>query len=139
MCICATLDTYLSKRESWSTQKSQILISFNQVLPKLSSFYSFPAEKRLCVFATLDTYLSKRKSWGTQETQVLVRFVKPHRALTSSTVSRCLKDGFPKTGIDTTMFKGHSTCAASITKAEVPRASVCDMMKQVSLQFKIFT
>ena len=42
---------------------------------------------------------------GTQESQFLVSFVKPHKAVTSSTVSSWLKEGLSMTGIDITMFK----------------------------------
>ena len=48
--------------------------------------------------------LSKRESWGTQESQALVSFVKLHKSVSSSTVSRWLKEGLSMAGIDTMMF-----------------------------------
>ena len=49
---------------------------------------TFLEEKKLCVCSTLSTYIAKRESWGTHESQVLLSFVKPHKVVTSSTVSR---------------------------------------------------
>ena len=85
--------------------------------PKPLKFYSFPGKKKLRVCANLDMCLSKHESWDTKEFQVLVNFVKPHKAVTSSTVSRWLKEGWPIAGIDASMFMGHSTRADSTTKA----------------------
>ena len=78
----------------------------------------------------LYNYLSKCESFWTQESQVLVSFVKPHKAVTSSTVSRWLKEGLAVAGIDARMFKGHSTRTASSTKSDVTGVSVCDIIKQ---------
>ena len=84
----------------------------------------------MCVCATLDTYILKHESWETQKSQVLVSFMEPHKAVTSSTVSRWLKESLTIIEIDTRMFKGHSTHATSTTKVDVTGASVCDRMKK---------
>ena len=76
--------------------------------PKALKLYSFLGENKLCVYTTFDTYLSKRESLDTHESRVLVSFVKPHKAVTSSTVSRRLKEGLLVARIDTRMFKSHS-------------------------------
>ena len=60
-------------------------------------------------------------------------FVKSHKAVTSSTVSKWLKEGLLITEIDSRMFKGHPTRAASTTKADVPEGSVYDVMKKGQL------
>ena len=62
-------------------------------------------------------------------TQVLVSFVKPHKALSFSTVSRRLKQILEIAGIDTDIFKVHSTRAALSTKADISEVSVSDIMK----------
>ena len=97
----------------------------------------------MCVCATLDTYILKHESWETQKSQVLVSFVKPHKAVTSSTVSRWLKESLAIVEIDTRMFKGHSTHATSTTKVDVTGALfVIKWKKNIglnSLHFKSFT
>ena len=50
--------------------------------------------------------------------------------MTSSTVSKRLKEGFSITGIDIRMSEGHSTRAASTTNADVTGVSLCDIIKQ---------
>lgn len=69
--------------------------------------------------------------WNIQESQVLASFVKPCKAVTSFSVSRWLKKGLSIAGIDTMMFKDHSTLVASITNVDVTVVSVvCETMKQ---------
>ena len=82
-------------------------------------------EKRNCFCATLDIYLSMWESWGTHESQVLVSLVKPHKAVTLSLVSRCLKEGLSMTETDTSMFKGNLTRATSTTHQGRCDRSVC--------------
>ena len=48
----------------------------------------FQKKRNYCLFNC--EQLSKRESWGTREFQVLSSFVKPHKAVTLSTVSRWL-------------------------------------------------
>ena len=99
--------------------------------PEPIKFYSFPWEKKLCVCETLEAYFQKRESWGIKEkSQLLVSHVSPHKPICSSTVSRWLKEGLAMVGIDTQIFKGHSTRSASTSKAEASGASICDIMKQ---------
>ena len=107
-----------------------------RVPPKPLKLYSFLREKKLCVCATLDNYLSKHESWGTQGSQMLVSFVKPHKAVTSSTVSRWFREGVSMAEIDTKMLKSHSTRATSTTNADVTGVSACDTMKQRQLSSK---
>ena len=63
------------------------------------------------------------------EPQVLVSFVKTHKTVSSLTVSRWLKI-LEMAGIDTHIFKGHSTLVALSSEADVYRLSVSDIMKQ---------
>ena len=98
--------------------------------PQNVKLYKFFEDKKLCPCNTLESYLTRRKSWGVKEPQVLVSFTKPHKPVCSSTVSRWLKQILGLAGIDTSIFKGHSTRSASSSKAEVSGASVSDIMKQ---------
>ena len=64
------------------------------------------------------------------EPQVLVSFVKPHKAMSSSPVSRWLKQILEMTGIDINIYKGYSTRAASSAKADISGVSFSRIMKQ---------
>ena len=50
-------------------------------------------------------------------TQLFISYIKPHNPVTSSTIARWLKTILEQSGIDTTIFKAHSTRAASVSAA----------------------
>ena len=51
-------------------------------------YYEYDADRDLCVRATLDVYLEKTKPWRTdQRKQILLSYMKPHKEVSSSTVS----------------------------------------------------
>ena len=82
-------------------------------------FYNFPGDSKLCVCKAIDSYLERRNVWGVEESQFLVSHIKPHKPLSLSTVSRWLGQVHAMAGINTQVFKGHSTRAAASSKAEV--------------------
>ena len=49
-------------------------------------------------------------------TQILISYVKPYGAISTNTVSRWIKTVLTSSGIDTTIFKAHSTRAATVSK-----------------------
>ena len=102
----------------------------NKPSPPSLICFCFPVKKSLCVSNTLHNYLIRRKAWGGNETQVLVSFTKLHKAVSSSTVSRWLKQALEKAGIYIEIFKRHSTLAVSSTKADVSGVFVSDILKQ---------
>lgn len=93
-------------------------------------FYRFHEDKKLCVCNTIDSYLLRRASWGVSETQLLVSHIRPHDVVTTSTVSRWLCQALTLAGVDTSCFKGHSTRAASTSKADSKGLSISDIIKQ---------
>ena len=50
----------------------------------------------------------------------------------SSTVSRWIKEVLKETWVDVDVFKGHSTCSASTSKACLSGISVNDMLSRES-------
>ena len=93
-------------------------------------FYNFPGESKLCVCKAIDSYLERRNVWGVEESQFLVSHIKPHKPVSPSTVSRWLGQVLAMAGINTEVFKAHSTRAASSSKAEVTGVSLTDIIKQ---------
>ena len=49
-------------------------------------------------------------------TKLFISYVKPHKAVGTNTIGRWLKQLLHDSGIDTTIFKAHSTRAASVSK-----------------------
>ena len=80
-------------------------------------FEKYDACKSLCIFRYLKTYIDRTSTMRTSENQLLVSYMKPHKAVTKSTVSRWIRTVMSKAGVDVSIFKAHSTRAASSSKA----------------------
>jgi len=65
-----------------------------------------------------------------RETQLLLSFVKPHKAVSTSTISRWLVEILGLSGIDTSTFTGHSTRAASTSKAKILGVPTKEILKR---------
>ena len=64
-----------------------------------------------------------------EETQTLINFIKPHKAMSSSTVSRWLMNALSAAGINTNTFAAHSTRAASSSKAKTQCVPTKEILK----------
>ena len=54
---------------------------------------------------------------------------RPHKAVTAATISRWLKEILFRAGVDTNIFKAHSTRTASTSAAKARGVSTADIMK----------
>ena len=90
----------------------------------------YPADSRLCVVDTLSTYLEKTKSLRGLETQLFISYQKPYRSVSSDTIRRWIKVVMEKAGIDTTIFKSHSTRAASSSAASAAGVPLDEILSQ---------
>ena len=93
--------------------------------PPSLKVYSFEEDTKFCVIATLEQYLKRTKVWrGKDKSQLLLSFVKPHNPVVSSTISGWIKNVLREAGVDTKIFRGHSTRSASTSKAGLAGLSV---------------
>ena len=77
-------------------------------------FKKFRHDSDLCVHSFLDQYLStKKESWGKENGQLMVSFKSPHDPNSTSTVSRWIVETLKLSGVNVSMFKGHSTTAVT--------------------------
>ena len=96
--------------------------------PKLEIF-AFEKDTDLCVIQTLKVYLDRSQEWRDEKkTQLLLGINKPHKPVSVSTVSRWIKDVMSLSGIDVSLFKGHSTCSASTSTASLSGASIQEIL-----------
>ena len=72
-------------------------------------FYNIPNDTKLCVCRAIDSYLERRNVSGVGESQFLVSHIKPHKLVSPPTVFRWLGQVFAMVGINTEVFKAHST------------------------------
>lgn len=81
-------------------------------------FPFFNNEPNLCVAKTLIEYLNKTKDVRLQNSEFLfLTYKKPHHPCSTQTLSRWIKDILNNSGIDTNIYKGHSTRHASTSAA----------------------
>lgn len=93
------------------------------------TFSAYPPDNRLCPILCLAAYVDRTKQLRNGSDQLLVSFQKPHRPVSTDTISRWLKEVLQRSGIDTSIFKGHSTRAASTSAADnskVPMSTILD-------------
>lgn len=80
-------------------------------------FMKFEENRRLCVYRHLQMYLDKTRVIRGTEDYLFVSYRKPHLRVHKSTISRWIRFILQSSGIDTSVFKAHSTRAASASKA----------------------
>ena len=68
--------------------------------------------KNLCVVTYLNAYRRRTKPFR-KSSQLFLSYVVPHKPVSKDTISRWLKITLQKAGVDTKVFKAHSTRAAS--------------------------
>ena len=75
-------------------------------------------EQELCTYRTMECYLERTLPVrAVEHTALLLSYVKPFAPVGSSTVRRWIKNLLEQSGVDTSVFKAHSTRAASASKA----------------------
>ena len=77
----------------------------------------------------LKAYENKTKPIRGDETKLLISFIKPHRAVTSSSVAHWLKSVLSAAGINTAIFSAHSTGGASSSAAANVGITTNDILK----------
>ena len=111
--------TFCKVSKSWKKGKKAPVLEFKM--------FDDPS---ICVCRTIDMYLKRSAGWrGEQDTQLLLATIEPHKPVVTSTVSGWLVKTLSLAGIDTTVFKGHSTRSASTTKALSQGVSIEEILK----------
>ena len=75
------------------------------------------SDKNICVVSHLKLYIEKTAALRGQHSQMFISYVQPHLPVSKDTISRWIKSVMVEAGIDTTVFKPHSTRAASSSAA----------------------
>ena len=99
---------------------------------KLIAEFFFPAFRehlKLCPVSTLQAYEERTKSLRGSETKLLVSFIKPHKAVTSSTIAHWIKLLLEAAGVDTAIFAAHSVRGASSSSAATAGITTNDILK----------
>ena len=99
--------------------------------PPLLKIHAFPSDKALYMVSALEWYIERTSIWREKNkaSQLLVSFIKPHNAVVKSTVAGWVKQILIMSGINTDIFKPHSTRSASSSHARLSGLSLSDILK----------
>lgn len=86
-------------------------------------------EEKLCVYRTLEEYIRRTKNVRQSVKRLFISFLKPHRPVTSSTISRWIKTIMSNSGIDIKKFQSHSVRGASTSTAKIIGVPVNEILK----------
>ena len=86
-------------------------------------------DNRLCPIACVSEYVKRTSTIRKECDQLLLSFQKPHKPVSTDTISRWLKEVLAMSGIDTTVYKGHSTRSASSSAAEKNKVPLSTIME----------
>jgi hypothetical protein len=71
--------------------------------------HAFPADETLCVFHHMRIYINQTKPLRGNETKLFISFMKLHHRISRDTISRWIRQTMTNAGVDTQIFKPHST------------------------------
>ena len=74
----------------------------------------FPSDASLCVATVLDEYIRRTTSLRGNEKQLFISFIRPHKKVSKESISRWIKNVMQAAGIDTSIFKTHSTKSCQV-------------------------
>ena len=104
--------------------------------PPLEAFYpAFPENPCLCPVHTLEEYVARTaclRSESGGRNPLFIAIKKPHKPVKPATIGRWLKSVMGEAGIDTNIFRAHSTRGAVTSKAKVLGVSTADILKAAS-------
>ena len=95
-------------------------------------FASFPEDSRLCVVHCLKQYETLTEGYRRVDpgkpAPLFVSYVKPHKPVTSQRLAHWVKDLLKEAGVDTGIFKAHSTRGASTSAALTKGLHIKDIL-----------
>ena len=109
-------------------KKSRFLHGF-----KKSFHASFPENPKLCVVSCLREYEKRTKEFrpqisSSESNRLLLSYIRPHKPITSDTLSRWVVEFLKSAGVDTSVFKAHSTRSATSSAAIRNNCSLKDIL-----------
>ena len=78
---------------------------------------AYPEDRLLCPVVLIKAYIDATKNFRTDD-ELIISFIKPHRVVHVDTFRRWITSVMGFAGIDTEVYKPHSTRAASTSKAK---------------------
>ena len=90
---------------------------------------AFEPDINLCVVTHLNQYLVKTENLRGSTLQLLISYVKPHKAVSNTTIGKWCKSVLKDAGIDVTEFTSHSGRSAATSYASHTSFTLQDILK----------
>ena len=97
----------------------------------LITFLVYDIDESLFVCRTIDQHLKRTDVCRKDYRQTFLGLIKPHKPVTSSTVSRWIADMIGQSDIDTVIFKFDWTRSAATSKASSIEISLIEIIKRI--------
>ena len=96
--------------------------------PPSLEFCEYTEDRDFCVVTTLNEYIKRtyQRRAEKRRCQLLLSFVQPYVEVSSTIISRWIKEALKLAGIDVSIFKGHSARATSSSKASKAGLSLAE-------------
>ena len=92
----------------------------------------FLYDQSLCVATVLDKYIKRTEIVQGNEKQLFISLIKPLKNVSKESISRWIKNVMQVAGIDTSIFKPHSTRVASASKVNSCQVPINSILKVAS-------
>jgi len=99
-------------------------------VPEIAVVERYDTDRRICPVVALLEYLKRTGPKRGAESKVLISYCKPYQRVSRDTISRWIKTGLAKAGIDVSIFKAHSVRAASTSKAHACQVPIDHILKK---------
>ena len=93
-------------------------------------YHHYPDNEKLYIVKCLQPYIGRNTLVTRDIRDLIISYGKPHKPVSSETKSRWIKDELSKAGVDTSVFKAHSSRSASSSKAREAGISVSEILKK---------
>ena len=91
---------------------------------------AYQTDKRPCAVRYLKKYIERTSGLRGTEKHLFICYKKPHKRASKQTISRWIKTTISQAGIDTNIFKPHSTRAAAVSTAKKADVPIGDILRQ---------
>ena len=88
---------------------------------------AYPVDKRLCCYSYLQRYLHVTQSLR-GEKRLFISHRKPNEKVSKDTTARWIKTVMMNAGVDTSVFKPHSTRSAAVSKANAAAVPISNIL-----------
>ena len=98
-------------------------------------FTKYEKDVSLDVVTCLKVYLDRTQAWrlsSASKGHLFLSFIKPHKPVVACSIARWLKTVMAKSGIDTSIYKAHSTRMAATSKAKAQGLSTGQIVKRAN-------